>query len=57
MFFKVLLYGNEYEGRDLDILYFVIIKLLVNNFIKVVMMSVNDLMVVKGVNFKDKDVS
>lgn len=57
MFPKVLLHGNEYEGRDLDILHLVIIKSLANNFTKAAMTSVNDLMVVKGVNPKDKDAS
>ncbi|MDU2391863.1 hypothetical protein [Bacillus sp. (in: firmicutes)] len=57
MFPKVLLHENEYEGRDLDILHLVIIKSLANNFTKAAITSVNDLMVVKGVNPKNKDAS
>ncbi|MGE1011210.1 hypothetical protein ACQGSC_01955 [Bacillus wiedmannii] len=57
MFPKVLLYENDYEGRDLDILHLTIIKSLANNFTKAAMMSVNDLMGVKGVNPKNKEAS
>ncbi|WP_242307539.1 hypothetical protein [Bacillus cereus group sp. BfR-BA-01524] len=57
MFPKVLLYENDYEGRDLDICQLAIIKSLANNLIKSAMTSVNDLMIVRGVNPKNKEAS
>ncbi|MEM5640448.1 hypothetical protein AAHH71_26255 [Bacillus toyonensis] len=57
MFPKVLLCEYDYEGRDLDILHLAIIKSLANNFTRVAITNVHDLMVVKGVNPKNKEAS
>ncbi|WP_313771973.1 hypothetical protein [Bacillus bingmayongensis] len=57
MFPKVLLFENDYEGRDLDICQLAIIKSLANNLTKSAMTSVNNLMIVRGVNPKNKEAS
>lgn len=57
MFPKVLLNENDYEGKDLDIFHLAIMKSLVNNLTNSAMMSINDLMHVRGVNHKNKQAS
>lgn len=57
MFPKVLLNENDYEGKDLDIFHLAITKSLVNNLTNSAMMSINDLMLVRGVNPKNKKAS
>lgn len=57
MFPKVLLHENDYDGRDLDILHLAMIKSLVNKLTNSAMTSINDLMLVRGVNPKNKEAS
>ncbi len=57
MFPKILLHEYDYEDRSLDICHLAIIKSLANNFTNTAITSINDLMTIIGINFKNKEAS